>query len=103
MEMAAEVTAVRKFRWYLVPLRVLLVTILFTLVAFAVSLLLGIVGIVVGAKLRGQVPNLTLAYRDIALPSAAAVGTLVLISSLFLEIRHYRQAKALAGIENASK
>jgi len=101
--MAAQAAHVRKLRWYLIPLRVLLVTILLTLIGFAVSLLLGILGIVIGAKLRGHVPNMTLAYREIALPSALAVGSLVLISSLFLEIRHYREAKALAGIEKASR
>jgi len=101
--MASEMTSVRGLRWYLIPLRVLLVTALLTLLGFALSLLLGILGIVVGAKLRGQTPNLTLAYREIALPSAAVVGSLVLVSSLFLEIRHYREAKALAGIEKASK
>jgi len=101
--MASETKTFRKLRLYLIPLRVLLVTVLVTLIAFAVSLLLGILGIVVGARLRGHTPNMTLAYRDIALPSAAVVGSLVLISSLFLEVRHYRQAKALAGIENASK
>lgn len=92
----------RKSRWYLIPLRVLLLTFLFTLVGFAVSLLLGILGIVAGAKLRGQVPNMSLAYRSIALPSAAVVGGIVLISSLFLEVRHYRQTKTLERIEKAS-
>ena len=100
--MAAQSTPEYKLRWYLIPLRVVLVTLLVTLIAFAVSLLLGILGIVVGAKLRGHTPNMTLAYRDIALPSAAVVGSLVLVSSLFLEVRHYRQAKTLAGIEKAS-
>ena len=100
--MAVQSTSVRKLRWYLIPLRVVLVTLLVTLIAFALSLLLGILGIVVGAKLRGHTPNMTLAYRDIALPSAAVVGSLVLVSSLFLEVRHYRQAKTLAGIEKAS-
>lgn len=100
--MTAAKTTVGKLRWYLIPLRVLLVTVLFTLIGFAVSLLLGIIGIVVGAKLRGHAPNLSLAYREIALPSAAVVGGIVLVSSLFLEVRHYREAKALAGIEKAS-
>ena len=93
----------RKPRWYLIPLRVLLVTFLFTLVGFAVSLLLGILGMVAGAKLRGQTPNMTLAYRDIAMPSAVVVGAIVLVFSLFLEIRHYRQAKTLDRIEKASQ
>lgn len=93
----------RKSRWYLIPLRVILVTFLFTLVGFAVSLLLGILGIVAGSKLRGQTPDMTLAYRSIALPSAAVVGSIVLVSSLFLEVRHYRQNKTLERIEKASQ
>jgi phosphate/sulfate permease len=94
--------APRKPRWYLIPLRVLLVTFLLTLLGFAVSLLLGIVGVVVGAKLRGGTPNMQIAYRDVAAPVAAAVFAIVLVSSLFMEIRNYRQAKALAEIESLS-
>jgi hypothetical protein len=82
--------------------RVLLVTLLVTLLSFAISLLLGILGVVVGAKLRGIAPNLTLAYRLIAVPAAAVVGSVVLVSTIVLEFRHYRQAKALAQIERAS-
>jgi hypothetical protein len=92
----------RRLRWYLIPLRVLLVTFLLTLLSFAVSLLLGIVGVVVGAKLRGGTPNMQVAYRDVAAPTAAAVCAIVLVSSLFMEIRNYRRAKALAGIERVS-
>lgn len=101
--MTAPAKAVpRKPRWYLIPLRVLLVTFLVTLLAFAVSLLLGIVGVVIGAKLRGGTPNMQVAYRDVAGPVAAAVCAIVLVSSLFMEVRNYRQAKALAGIERVS-
>jgi hypothetical protein len=95
-------TAIRKPRWYLIPVRVLLVTFLLTLLAFAVSLLLGIIGVVVGAKLRGGTPNMQVAYRDVAAPVAATVFAIVLVSSIFMEVRNYRQAKALAGIERAS-
>jgi hypothetical protein len=63
-----------------------------------VSLLLGILGVVLAAKIRGGHPNMTLAYRDVALPIAAMVGTIVLISAAVMEIRHYRQAKALGRI-----
>ena len=92
----------RKPRWYMIPLRALLVTFILTLISFAVSLLLGILGTVIGARLRGIHPNLTFAYRSIALPAAVAVGVIVLISSLTMEIRHYRQSRALASIERAS-
>ena len=88
----------RKPRWYLIPMRVLLVTFVVTLLSFAVSLLLGILGVVLAAKIRGGHPNMTLAYRDVALPIAAMVGTIVLISAAVMEIRHYRQAKALGRI-----
>jgi len=64
-------------------------------------MLLGIIGILLIAKTRGETPNLTLAYRDIAAPVAAVVGVIVLVLSLAMEIRHYRQAKALADIERA--
>jgi hypothetical protein len=77
----------------------LLVTFLLTLLSFAVSLLLGILGLVIVARLRGLHPNLTAAYRHIALPTAAVVSAIVLISATVMEIRRYRQAKALAEIE----
>ena len=83
----------------MIPFRVLLVTFLLTLLAFAVSLLLGIVGVVVGARLRAGTPNMQVAYRDVAAPVAATVFAIVLVSSIFMEVRNYRQAKTLAGIE----
>jgi len=76
------------------------VTFLVTLLSFALSLLLGIFGVILAAKIKGAHPNLTLAYRDVALPIAALVGTVVLLSSSVMEIRHYRQAKALDRIAN---
>ncbi len=87
----------------MIPVRVLLVTFLLTLLAFAVSLLLSIVGIVIGARLRGVPSNMTLAYKNIAAPAAAMVGAIVLISAACMEIRHYRQAKMLDEIEKASR
>jgi hypothetical protein len=85
--------------WYLIPLRVFLVTFLLTLLAFAVSLLLGILGLVIAARLQGVHPNLTAAYRHIALPTAAAVSAVVLISASAVEVRRYRQTKTLAELE----
>lgn len=89
-------------RWYLIPLRVLLVTFLITLLSFAVSLLLGILGLTIWARLRGISPNMVTAYRHIALPVAAAVAAIVLISASVMEIRRYRQTEALAEIERIS-
>jgi hypothetical protein len=93
----------RKTSWYSIPLRVLLVTFLLTLLSFAVSLLLGILGLVIAARLRGIHPNLSIAYRYIALPAAAVVGAIVVICATVMEIRNYRQAKALAEIERISR
>jgi len=92
----------RKPRWYMIPVRVLLVTFVVTLLSFAVSLLLGIGGTVLGAKLRGVHPDMTFAYRHIALPVAAMVAAIVLVSASFMEVRHYRQARTLDRIERAS-
>ncbi len=94
--------SVRKPRWYLIPVRVLLVTFLLTALSFAISLLLGILGLLAGARLRGVHPNLAIAYRHIAAPAAAAIAVIVLVTTISMEIQHYRQAKVLADIERTS-
>jgi hypothetical protein len=92
-----------KPRWYLIPVRVLIVTFLLTLLSFAVSLLLGILGIVITSRLQGIHPNMTLAYRHVALPIAALAAAIALITATILEIRSYRQIKTLAEIAKASQ
>jgi hypothetical protein len=94
--------SVRKLRWYLIPVRVLLVTFVVTLLSFAVSLLLAIAGVVLAARLRGIHPDMTFAYRHIALPTAAIVAGIVLVSAAFMEVRHYQRAKTLNRIETVS-
>jgi|SRR5579863_1505152 len=101
--MPAAQTPANKPRWYFIPVRVLLVTFLLTLLAFAVSLLLGILGLALTSRLRGIPPNMTTAYRHIALPAVATIAVIVLISASVMEIRHYRQTKALAEIERISR
>ena len=96
--MSPEKSSSRNPRWYLIPARVFLVTFVVTLLSFAVSLLLGILGVVLAAKLRGVHPNMTLAYRDVAFPTAAIVFAIIVVSATVMEIRHYRQAKALGRI-----
>jgi hypothetical protein len=86
-------------RWYAIPVRVLLATFIGTLISFAVSLLLGIVGTVIVSALRHVNPNMTVAYRQIALPTALLAGSIIFVMALTMEIRHYRQAKTLAAIE----
>jgi uncharacterized BrkB/YihY/UPF0761 family membrane protein len=89
-------------RWYLIPARVLLVTFIGTLISFAVSLLVGLVGIVILSAVRHVNPNMTVAYRRIALPTAVLAGGIIFVLVLAMEVRHYRQAKALAAIERGS-
>jgi uncharacterized BrkB/YihY/UPF0761 family membrane protein len=89
-------------RWYAIPVRVLLVTFIGTLLTFAVSLLLGIVGTVVISFLRHTQPNMTVAYRLIALPAALIAGAIIFVLALTMEIRHYRQSKTLAAIARVS-
>jgi hypothetical protein len=80
-------------RWFLVPLRVLLVTFLLALLSFAVCLFLGILGLVISAAVRGVHPNMTIAYREIAFPAAVLAGAGALVAVVVLEIRHYRQLR----------
>jgi hypothetical protein len=92
----------RPLHWYAIPVRVFLVTFIGTLLSFAVSLLLGIIGIVTLSALRGIHPDMTVAYRQVALPAAVVAGSIIFIIVLTMEIRHYRQSKTLAAIERMS-
>jgi hypothetical protein len=58
---------------------------------------------VIVAAMRGESPDMRFAYRHVALPVAVVVGTIVLIVTLVIEIRHYRQAQTLAGIARLSQ
>jgi flagellar biosynthesis protein FliR len=88
-------------RWIGIPVRVLLTTVVVTLLAFAVSLLLSILGTVVYSQVKHVAPNMPYAYRYIAFPFAITVGLIVLALSLTMEIRHYRERRTLASIERA--
>lgn len=97
--MPSTASPVHKPAWYLIPARVFLATIILTLLSFAVSLFLGILGTAAGAKLRGVHPNMTFAYRHIAIPVAAAAAAIVLVSAVIVEIRQYRRARVLDHME----
>jgi hypothetical protein len=94
--------ASRPPRWYTIPLRVCLVTFIVTLLCFALSLLLAILGTVIFAAVRGVHPDMRIAYRQVALPLAAVAGSIVFVLALLMEIRHYRQSKTLSAIERLS-
>jgi len=92
----------RSPRWYGVPARILVVTFIGTLLCFAVSLLLGILGVAGVSLVRGMHPDMRLAYRMIALPSALVAGSIIFVLAVVMEVRHYRQAKTLTAIERMS-
>jgi branched-subunit amino acid ABC-type transport system permease component len=83
----------------MIPVRVLLVTFIGTLISFAVSLLVGIIGTVAVSALRHIHPNMTVAYRLIALPAAVVAGSMIFVLALAMEIRRYRQSRTLAALE----
>lgn len=92
-----------KPRWYMIPVRAGFVAFLVTLISFALSLLLSLIGMVLVGKLHSTTPDLRFAYRHIALPVALSAGVIVLALALIMEIRHYRQSRALAQIARASR
>lgn len=83
-------------------MRVFAITFLLTLLSFAIALLLSIMGTVVYSQIKHVAPPLAFAYRRIAFPCAITAGSIVLVLSLIMEIRNYRQRKTLDGIERAS-
>ena len=95
----ASAAATRSPRWYGIPVRVFVVTFVGTLLCFALSLLLAILGTAIVGALRGVHPDMRVAYRQIALPAALVAGSIILVLALAMEIRHYRQAKTLSAIE----
>ncbi|HEX6821257.1 MAG TPA: hypothetical protein VF123_04310 [Candidatus Sulfotelmatobacter sp.] len=92
-------TGPRSPHWYGIPVRIFLLTFIGTLSAFAVSLFLAILGIMLMAALRGRRPDLTIAYSHIALPLGLVAGGIIVLFATALEIRYYRQHKALRALE----
>ena len=97
--MAAAAPPSRSPHWYGIPVRIFIVTFVGTLLCFCVSLLFAILGTVIVASLRGVHPDMRIAYRHIALPMALVAGGIVFVLALVMEIRHYRQSRALSAIE----
>jgi len=77
--------------------RVLAITLALTGLAFAVSLLFGILGMAGIGLVRGHLPDMRLAYRHFAFPVAMTVGGCAFIAAWVMEIRHYRQKKSGTG------
>jgi hypothetical protein len=89
-------------RWYGVLARILLLTFLGTLLCFAVTLLMSLIGTIVVAAFRGLHPDMRTAYRHFAVPMAAVEGVVIFICAAVLEVRHYHRARTLSAIERAS-
>ncbi len=81
-------------RWLGILGRVFGFTFLLTLLSFAVALLLSILGTIVYSLVEHVPPNLMFAYKRIAFPIAISVGAIVLIATLAVEIRNYRQRQS---------
>ena len=90
-------------RWYTVPIRVALITFFLTLLGFALCLFASILWTVIAARVNGVTPDMRMAYRHIAVPSAVIIGSVVLIGATIHEVKHYRRTRALAGIVQASR
>ena len=82
--------------------RIIAFTFLLMLLSFAVALLVSILGIVIYSQIEHVAPDLMFAYKRIAFPIALAAGAVVLVVTLVMEIRNYRQEKVLAAIERSS-
>ncbi len=77
----------------MVAVRIALITVLITIFCFAVSLFLGIAGIVVVGMIKGGISDMSLAYRHIAFPIAMVAMTIAFFVTLVSEIKHYRRMK----------
>jgi uncharacterized membrane protein len=98
-----SLSASRSPHWYGVPVRVGLLTFIGTLLCFAITLFLAIVGTVGVGAIRGVHPDMRIAYRHIAVPIAIVAGAVILVLASIMEVRRYRQVKALSAIEQSSQ
>lgn len=89
-------------RWYGVPVRIVLLTLVGTLLCFCVTLLFSLIGIVGMAAFRGIHPDMRVAYRHFAVPMAVVEGAIILVCATVCELRHYHRARTLSAIERAS-
>ncbi len=83
-------------RLAIVP-RVVAITFALTGLAFAVTLLFGIIGMAGIGVVRGHLPDMRIAYRHFAFPVGVTVGICAFVAAWIMEIRHHQQRKALAG------
>jgi uncharacterized BrkB/YihY/UPF0761 family membrane protein len=74
-------------RFFSVVIRILFVTVLFTLIGMGAGLFAGIIGVVVLAFVKDIHPDMQTAYLRVAIPTAIVFGTIALIYNVAQEIR----------------
>ena len=94
-QMESSEIVVRKPRLLGVVVRTALITFLLTLLTFAVSLLLGILGTLLVGLVRGLHPDLSQAYRHVAFPVAMMAALVGLVVASVSEFRRYRKRLAM--------
>ncbi len=67
--------------------RTLFVTLLFTMLGMGIGLMAGILWYAIGGAIRGNHPDMAMAYRNVAVYAAIASGTCALLYQLFIETR----------------
>ncbi len=92
--MAPHIVSVRKPNLAMVIVRVVVITVLVTLLSFAVALFLGIAGILLVGMIKGGLSDLSLAYRHIAFPIAMGAMVIAFVVTLVTEVKHYRRQRA---------
>ena len=80
-------------------MRALLITLVGSLLIFAVTLLFAIFGVVITGALYHRHPDMTIAYRHIAIPVGIAAAVIIFVFALINETRRYRQSKTLTALE----
>ena len=74
-------------RFFSVVIRILFVTVLFTLIGMGAGLFAGIIGVVILAFVKDIHPDMQTAYLRVAIPNAIVFGTVALIYNVAQEIR----------------
>ena len=76
-------------------MRVLFTTLLFTAAGMGAGLFCGIVGTVIYGIIRGGQVDMSNAYKHVAIPAAAVIGSVAFLGALVMEVRAHRQRTSL--------
>ncbi len=76
-------------------MRVLFTTLLFTAAGMGAGLFCGIVGTVIYGVIRGVQVDMSNAYKHVAIPAAAVIGSVAFLGALVMEVRAHRQRTSL--------